>query len=283
LKMSEKTKKTAVSNQPEKANTPPRGADVPHVWSEIEWLNEDRKVRVGRIIKKCRDKINKLRKLVYLDELTQVPNRRHFDETLQREVADAERHGPPLSLIFLDVDHFKQYNDTLGHEEGDEALKAVATSIKNSLRKGDFVARYGGEEFVVVLPNTDINGAAEAAEKIRKAVEGDTKKSLEHSVTISGGYAQYDKNNVALNSAKTLRESADQALYQSKESGRNRMTAFKSGLPMIRHKEKHEKTAEDYYKELPKDPEKKLEVLRRMMKMAEAEAEAPKKAAEAGQ
>ncbi len=150
------------------------------------------------------------------DGLTGVANRRMFDETLAREVARATRSGDRLSLLMLDVDHFKRLNDTYGHQAGDEALQAVAASLADSVRLGDLVARYGGEEFAVLLPGLDGEHAMQAAERLRGVVAG---SGTEAPVTVSAGVATYPDD---ARDPLTLVEAADAALYASKRAGRDR-------------------------------------------------------------
>jgi len=167
------------------------------------------------------------------DPLTGIGNRRLFDEQLDAAVLEARRHGSPLSLLLIDVDHFKPYNDLYGHARGDEALVFVARQLLSTLfRPGDQAARYGGEEFAVLLPNADREGAMSVAERLRDAVEG---LSIEHegapdtgNVTISIGVTTWNPlaTTVAPGTGKLLVESADAALYDAKQAGRNR-TAFR--------------------------------------------------------
>lgn len=165
--------------------------------------------------------------LAMVDGLTGIANRRQFDETMDREWRRAMRDGTLLSLLMIDVDHFKPYNDIYGHVLGDACLRQIAVAAQEVIhRSSDLFARYGGEEFAVVLPNTDRTGAQLVAEQIRRAVE---LCNLPHSgnphgvVTVSIGCAT---QTLGHDSASTsLVEAADQALYQAKSSGRNRTEA----------------------------------------------------------
>lgn len=167
-----------------------------------------------------------LQKLSQLDSLTGVPNRRKFDERLRHEWNRTMRHCSFLSLIMLDIDYFKKFNDTYGHQSGDECLKTVANCMSMALnRETDLVARYGGEEFAVILPGTEMKGAEKVAEDIRKYVE-DLKVPHEESpvaeyVTISLGVASMVPER-ELN-LEDLIQTADKALYKAKEAGRNRV------------------------------------------------------------
>jgi diguanylate cyclase (GGDEF)-like protein len=168
-----------------------------------------------------------LESLSLLDALTDVPNRRRFDEALAAEWKRATRDATPLSLLMIDIDYFKQYNDYYGHGAGDVCLQTVATELSRGVvRPSDLVARYGGEEFVVILPETSQESALQIAERLRERIE---KRGLPHVypkaesvVTISVGVATQDKiPEYAL--PKTLNDAADNALYMAKEGGRNRV------------------------------------------------------------
>ncbi|CUB05561.1 MULTISPECIES: GGDEF domain-containing response regulator [Tepidiphilus] len=170
----------------------------------------------------------KLRRLTNLDGLTGIANRRGFDDKLAREWARCRREERPLALLMIDVDHFKAFNDSLGHLAGDDTLKIVAATIAGSLqRPGDMAARYGGEEFAVVLPNTDLAGARHIAERIRENVEKlriphPAQGTAEH-VTISVGGAVAHPAKLPAMPANRLIDFADAALYQAKKAGRNRV------------------------------------------------------------
>lgn len=161
------------------------------------------------------------------DGLTGIANRRTFDETLQVEWASARRDRTPLSLLFLDADHFKRYNDRYGHQEGDELLRTLALTVQNKARRPrDLAARYGGEEFVVLLPQTDREQALAIAESIRRAVvelavahEDNEGGIVTVSIGVSTAIPQGDGG------AAALVEAADAAVYEAKESGRNRVAA----------------------------------------------------------
>ena len=166
-----------------------------------------------------------LQRLSVLDDLTQVANRRRFDEVIREEWHRLSRDRAPLSLIFCDIDYFKLYNDTYGHQAGDDCLRAVAETIRaNCQRPGDFVARYGGEEFIVILPNTTAGGAAHLAEDIRMNIE---QLEIPHSrsrvspyITMSLGVScVYPSADIT---PESLIGAADKALYEAKKQGRNR-------------------------------------------------------------
>lgn len=176
-----------------------------------------------------------------VDSLTQIANRRRFDEMLAIEVRKAKRMNTHLSLIMLDIDHFKLYNDTYGHLEGDECLRQVAFTLKLSLKRaGDLVARWGGEEFTCLLPNTDSKGAAHIAEKLRNAVMnlGIPHKSspVEKVVTVSIGVVTAKKSDSDVDSFETMLEHVDEALYKAKESGRNQIFIYKESVIMPQNK-----------------------------------------------
>ncbi len=173
-------------------------------------------------------KTDMLESMAHIDSLTNIPNRRRFNEMLDVEWRRCLRTKLPLSLLMIDVDHFKAYNDRFGHGAGDLCLATIANTLAAELaRPGDVVARYGGEEFAVVLPETDTEGALQTAERLRTAiiVKDFSKAAVgeSRSVTISIGCATILPQD-DLDSIKLI-ESADKKLYQAKAAGRNRVCA----------------------------------------------------------
>ena len=170
---------------------------------------------------------DQLKELASTDPLTGLANRRAFDDALARELAQARRQKHPLSLLMLDIDHFKKFNDSYGHDTGDSVLVAVAQAMANALRSSDLAARYGGEEFCAILPATPLAGAQIAGERVRAAIEALRLpwRESELRVTASVGCAEVRDLGAQRAATVTLR-SADDALYAAKEAGRNRvMTA----------------------------------------------------------
>ena len=164
---------------------------------------------------------------IYVDALTGIKSRRYFEENLSRIMKSLSRSGGSLSVMMIDIDRFKEFNDTYGHGEGDVCLQIVAKSLEKSItRVDDFVARYGGEEFVVVLPNTDGSGACMIAEKILENVWShklpNEKSDVAEYVTVSVGVASGIVSHTQ--SGGEYVKKADDMLYVSKQSGRNRYT-----------------------------------------------------------
>jgi diguanylate cyclase (GGDEF)-like protein len=165
-----------------------------------------------------------LERLATRDGLTGIPNRRSFDERLVAEARRGARGQAPLSLLMIDIDCFKLYNDTHGHQKGDECLRAVAETIAKALwRAGDFAARYGGEEFAVIMPDTPLAGAAQIAERLRAAVE---ELDIGHAASVAGACVTVSVGGVVADAPylppEQLLACADAALYRAKRDGRNR-------------------------------------------------------------
>ncbi|MNF41490.1 Phytochrome-like protein cph2 [compost metagenome] len=168
----------------------------------------------------------------YQDGLTGVANRRMFDSMLEVEWASAQRTGEPLSLILLDIDYFKQYNDHYGHIQGDDCLKSVGQALKNAaIRPRDFVARFGGEEFVLILPATDEPAARQVAERCRKLIRErcipHEKSAIASLLTISLGVGTISPGQQDL--PLPFIEAVDRLLYQAKQRGRNRLESARWG------------------------------------------------------
>ncbi len=173
--------------------------------------------------------VEQIHNMATKDGLTGIYNHRYFQEKLEEEIAKADRYNKDLSFLLLDVDHFKKFNDTYGHQEGDKVLRTVAEIVQATIRqKADLLARYGGEEFAVILPETDINSAADLAERIRRNIadhvfEAEGNKS--YRVTVSIGVSAYPFD--AREKSKLI-QAADAGLYESKHLGRNRVTLFQA-------------------------------------------------------
>lgn len=170
----------------------------------------------------------RLKRLVAVDALTGIANRRHFDRALERELRRTRREQQPLSLIFLDLDEFKRFNDTYGHARGDDVLRSVAQTLDETFRRGgDLVARYGGEEFAVLLPGVDGRRASLYAERLRRRIWrlgiAYGASQVSDRVTISGGVATVGAKQIT--SASELMLAADRALYRAKCLGKNRIVA----------------------------------------------------------
>ncbi len=174
-----------------------------------------------------------MKKQAVIDSLTNIPNRRSFSEKILEEFNRSRRNMEPLTVLMCDIDNFKEYNDTYGHKEGDECLIKVAQTINSSIRRpSDFCARYGGEEFIVILPETDIDGALPVAKNILSNIR---KSYIEHStesplrrVTISIGAATTTATTDT--SYEDLVKNADTALYWAKKRGKNRVEQMKTEL-----------------------------------------------------
>jgi diguanylate cyclase (GGDEF)-like protein len=169
-----------------------------------------------------REKNKQLEELSITDSLTGLYNRHHLIETLAGEVARSRRHNRAFTLLIMDIDHFKSYNDTYGHLAGDEALRRTGVLLKESIRSCDYAARYGGEEFILILPETEAEDGVETAERIRNLIAEKDMGSGENplKVTISAGVASFPRDG---DDPHSLMKRADMALYEAKRRGRNRV------------------------------------------------------------
>ena len=175
--------------------------------------------------KMLKDAMSSLEEMSVRDGLTGVYNRRHLETCLTTEIARAERHQVPLSVLMFDIDFFKKVNDTYGHQAGDEVLKAVAERTQSILRSSDVCGRYGGEEFTVLLPNTDLQGAGQMGERLRRIISDKPVPARELSipVTVSVGASTLRHAGTAL---ELMLKEADVALYRAKAAGRDRVVLF---------------------------------------------------------
>jgi len=203
---------------------PTRAGEV--VWVEVSAklrFNSQNEIEILGVSRNINDRKRIENEIVYLgyhDQLTGLHNRHYFETIIPKELDRADRYSASLSLLLLDLDHFKTVNDTWGHPIGDDVLRLISKEIENTVRESDIFVRFGGEEFIVMMPQTTMKGALRAAEKIRTAIE-----KLSHPVagpqTVSIGVAQRMSNE----SFRHWYRRTDEALYQAKENGRNRVFA----------------------------------------------------------
>ncbi len=212
----------------------------------VKRLRQGRK-DLAAINKTLEEKNKELEKISVTDTLTGLYNRKHLMETLIQELARGERYDHPMSVLMIDIDHFKKYNDTYGHLAGDRVLARMASIFVDSLRRVDYVARYGGEEFLVMLPETPLEEALTAAERIRTRVaqEKFTGHNDGISITVSIGISGFQRKG---DSPESIIASADAALYQAKRSGRNRVVLASATWEKVKSKDRrvsivaHQKT-----------------------------------------
>ena len=195
---------------------------------QIKELNAHREILEQEVKERTKDleEVNKKLELISkTDELTGLPNRREMNENIANEMGRSARTHKPFCFIFIDIDHFKNINDTYGHACGDIILKSVAQTIRGLLRKYDVFARYGGEEFLTLLPETDLEGARVVAERFRRQIEKMTVRYADFTIkiTITLGVAKFDER---LGADRSI-QMADKALYQGKEGGRNRVIVWR--------------------------------------------------------
>jgi len=192
---------------------------------EIQKTNADLQAKLDKSsgeIKSLQQNLIQAERETYSDGLTGIANRKKFDSALQHEMSEAEASGEPLCLVVCDIDFFKKFNDSYGHQVGDQVLKLVARSLHDNVKGGDLAARYGGEEFALILPKTKLQDAYALVEKIRIALASRTirnrQKGLDYgTVTMSLGVSLYRSGETAMD----LIGRADEALYAAKSAGRN--------------------------------------------------------------
>lgn len=185
--------------------------------------------RSSQAIKEMQRDLDQVRKEALTDSLTGLANRKAFDNEIHRIARDADENGQTFSLVMLDIDFFKNFNDTYGHQVGDQVLRLVGRTFIDGVKGRDTASRFGGEEFALILPETNLQGAMKVAEILCKAVAG--KEIINRNsgdkmgrITLSGGVAQH----LAGESIEDLIERADAALYESKRAGRNQVSAAKT-------------------------------------------------------
>ncbi len=197
--------------------------------SDLDWLRLFAPYAAAALEKiDLHEKAQRFQLLAITDPLTGLLNRRYLEERFSQEIERSKRYQFPLSFVMMDIDSFKSFNDTFGHQAGDEVLRETAHCIRRSLRNFDVAARYGGEEFIVVLPETDVTSAMALAERLRKAVEQHfTGERSRHPVTVSIGVSSLSKT---LQNRHQVIRAADQALYAAKKRGKNCVVVYNTEL-----------------------------------------------------
>ncbi|MFT5874859.1 MAG: diguanylate cyclase (GGDEF)-like protein [Clostridium sp.] len=199
--------------------------------SILDELNASLEDKVRKRTEELEQSNKELELQASIDPLTQLYNRRYFSKTSEHIIDIAKRNKTDISVIMLDIDKFKRVNDTYGHKVGDDVLISIATTLQHLIRKSDILCRFGGEEFLILLPETNLDGAAIIAEKMRLGIESNViqiNNVIEQKCTVSIGVAQV--NSRLETQVETSIHRADQALYEAKEHGRNRVYLNNNGL-----------------------------------------------------
>ena len=185
--------------------------------------------RRKRLNDRLRENLHLSMRLATIDPLTGLYNRHYLGSHLRTLVTRARDMDRPLSMVMIDIDHFKQVNDTYGHAAGDKVLRAIAERISHNVRGVDLAARFGGEEFVIVMPDTDLAAARQIAERLRKVIAADTydtgRDNIAIPLTVSMGIASLNRDDM---DGTTVLARADDALYRAKRAGRNRLEVGQS-------------------------------------------------------
>lgn len=193
---------------------------------QLEMKVQERTENLEQALKTVEQLNQELKKLSTTDGLTGAMNRRYFDDTLNRELSQAQRHLHPVSLIMIDIDHFKKINDRYGHLIGDECIRAVVRIAQSQLqRPQDVLCRYGGEELAIILPSTSLEGAWLVAERIRELIHGTPVVVGEDAVSLTASFGIATYQPPTDPRPDLLLEASDRALYQAKHAGRNRVCA----------------------------------------------------------
>jgi diguanylate cyclase (GGDEF)-like protein len=189
---------------------------------------------ISRLLRKINEAQRKLVELATIDDLTQLYNRRYFFERFNQEMERAKRYQRPLSCVILDIDYFKQVNDTYGHLSGDQVLMDIAQILKNNCRQSDLAGRYGGEELIILLPETETAGAMIIADRIREMIEQhqtEDGKGEIIQVTVSLGVASLTGPELeGIDKNERIVQYADDALLRAKKEGRNRIEIYQPAL-----------------------------------------------------
>jgi len=203
-----------------------------HLNLDYEQMNKQlikAKISLESLTKELKEKNSLLDDMAHIDGLTEVYNNRYFQGALDKELSRVTRNSGHFSLVLIDIDLFKKFNDTYGHLVGDFVLVEFAKVLEQNLREYDVLARYGGEEFVIILPDTNEEGAFTVAEKLRRAVETHSFKDAKstYNVTASFGISWFDSGEEEKPDKKGLIKMADEALYEAKDQGRNKVVNYK--------------------------------------------------------